>query len=295
MGTLLAGQDIEAFYTSIAHHDLLWIGLNCATGPDFMTDHLRTLAEISRFPVACVPNAGLPDEEGHYNETPEILAAKLDRFVANGWVNLVGGCCGTTPAHIRALAAMAAAIGRAIIAPPRRTIVSGIEALVIDDDTRPVIVGERTNVLGSRKFKRLIGDGKYEEAAEIGRLQVRRGAHILDVCVQDPDRDEIADMSAFLGTLVTQGQSAADDRYDRRARARRIAQAHARQVDHQLDQSRGRRRALRARGADGARIRRRAGGRLYRRGQAAGAGRHARTQACDRGALLRTADGKIRR
>src|SRR5579863_3620448 len=118
MGTLLAGQDIEAFYTSIAHHDLLWMGLNCATGPDFMTDHLRTLAEISRFPVACVPNAGLPDEEGNYNETPESMAVKLDRFVASGWVNLVGGCCGTTPAHIRALARMAADRPRREINPP---------------------------------------------------------------------------------------------------------------------------------------------------------------------------------
>ena len=202
MGTLLAGQDIEAFYSSIDHHELMWIGLNCATGPDFMTDHLRTLAEISRFPVACVPNAGLPDEENHYNETPEMLAHKLERFAANGWVNLVGGCCGTTPAHIRALAAMASKQRTRIGNPPQRTIVSGIEALVIDESTRPVIVGERTNVLGSRKFKRLVGEGKYDEAAEIGRLQVRRGAHILDVCVQDPDRNEIADMSAFLSTLT---------------------------------------------------------------------------------------------
>jgi 5-methyltetrahydrofolate--homocysteine methyltransferase len=202
MGTLLAGQDVEAFYTAIANHDLLWIGLNCATGPDFMTDHLRTLAEISRVPVACVPNAGLPDEDGNYNETPESLAGKLDRFVASGWVNLVGGCCGTTPAHVRALAQMAAGRPHRESSPPRRSIVSGIESLVIDDDTRPVIVGERTNVLGSRKFKRLIGTAKFEEAAELGRLQVRRGAHVLDICVQDPDRDELADMSALLFTLV---------------------------------------------------------------------------------------------
>ena len=107
MGTLLAGQDIEAFYTSLANRELIWMGLNCATGPDFMTDHLRTLAEICRFDVACVPNAGLPDEEGHYNESPESLARKLERFVDAGWVNLVGGCCGTTPAHIRMLAQMA--------------------------------------------------------------------------------------------------------------------------------------------------------------------------------------------
>ena len=279
MGTLLAGQDIEAFYTSLANRDLLWMGLNCATGPDFMTDHLRTLAEISRFPVACVPNAGLPDEEGNYNETPAMLAGKLARFVANGWVNLVGGCCGTTPAHIRALAQMAAGRQRRESSPPRRSIVSGIETLVIDEDTRPVIVGERTNVLGSRKFKRLIGAGKFEEAAEIGRLQVRRGAHILDVCLQDPDRDELADMSALSRDRGQEGESAADDRFDRRARDRGVAQAHAGQVDHQLDQSRRRRGALPERRADRAPLRRGAGGRLYRRGQAAGAGGHARAQA----------------
>jgi 5-methyltetrahydrofolate--homocysteine methyltransferase len=202
MGTLLAGQDIEAFYTSLAHRDLLWIGLNCATGPDFMTDHLRTLSGISRFAVACVPNAGLPDEEGHYNETPEMLARKLERFVDAGWINLVGGCCGTTPAHTRALAAMVAGKRRREIPHIRRSVVSGIETLVVDESTRPVIVGERTNVLGSRKFKRLIGQGKIEEAAELGRLQVRRGAHVLDVCLQDPDRNEFADMTAFLEILV---------------------------------------------------------------------------------------------
>src|SRR5216683_421562 len=177
MGTLLAGQDIEAFYTSIAHRDLLWMGLNCATGPDFMTDHLRTLAGIARFPVACVPNAGLPDEEGRYNETPEMLARKLERFVGAGWINVVGGCCGTTPEHIRVLAQML-------------------------ESKRPVVVGERTNVRGSRKFKRLVTDGKIEEAAEVGRHQVRRGAHVLDVCLQDPDRNETADVTAFLENLV---------------------------------------------------------------------------------------------
>jgi 5-methyltetrahydrofolate--homocysteine methyltransferase len=202
MGTLLAGQDIEAFYVSLAHHDLLWMGLNCATGPDFMTDHLRTLAEISRFPVACVPNAGLPDEEGHYHETPEILAAKIARFLDQGWINVAGGCCGTTPEHIRLLAQQAARRPARIASPPMRSVVSGIETLVIDDATRPVIVGERTNVLGSRKFKRLIAEGKFEESAEIGRQQVRRGAHILDVCLQDPDRNEAQDVAQFLDRLV---------------------------------------------------------------------------------------------
>ncbi|MCC6764708.1 MAG: methionine synthase [Deltaproteobacteria bacterium] len=202
MGTLLAGQDIESFYVSLAHRDLLWIGLNCATGPDFMTDHLRTLAAISRFPVACVPNAGLPDENGKYNETPAMVAEKVGRFVAQGWVNLVGGCCGTVPEHIRRLAEGAAGKAPRALSGVRRSVVSGIETLVIDDDTRPVIVGERTNVLGSRKFKELIAAGRIEEASEIGRAQVRRGAHVLDVCLQDPDRPEVEDMTRFLEMVV---------------------------------------------------------------------------------------------
>ena len=202
MGTLLAGQDVEAFYTSLAHRNLLWIGLNCATGPSFMTDHIRTLASLSRFPVACVPNAGMPDEDGNYNETPEAMAETVGRFVESGWVNLVGGCCGTVPRHVELLAEMA---GEKPVRPgidAVETRVSGIEGLLVDEDVRPAIVGERTNVLGSRRFRRLIKEGSFEEAAEIGRRQVRNGAHILDVCLQDPDRDEAADVVQFLD-LVT--------------------------------------------------------------------------------------------
>jgi 5-methyltetrahydrofolate--homocysteine methyltransferase len=202
MGTMLAGQSIEALYVSMAHRDLLAIGMNCATGPDFMTDHLRTLAEISRFPVSVFPNAGLPDEEGRYNELPAALAQKIERFCAAGWVNIIGGCCGTTAEHVRLLATVAARHGprRPVTVP--RTVVSGIETLSIDQDTRPVIVGERTNVLGSRKFKDLIATGEFDQAAEVGRAQVRKGAHVLDVCLQDPDRNEAADLTAFLETLV---------------------------------------------------------------------------------------------
>ncbi|HTR60694.1 MAG TPA: methionine synthase [Candidatus Binataceae bacterium] len=198
MGTLLAGQDIEAFYTSLAHRDLLWMGLNCATGPDFMTDHLRTLSELARFNVACVPNAGLPDEEGNYNETAPMLAEKIGRFARNGWLNLTGGCCGTTAEHIRLLVQAVDGVKPRARSTARRSAVSGIETLVIDDQTRPVVVGERTNVLGSRKFKRLIAEGKFEEASEVGRAQVRRGAHVLDICLQDPDRDEMSDVTKFL-------------------------------------------------------------------------------------------------
>ena len=201
MGTLLAGQDAEALYTSLAHRPLLWVGFNCATGPAFMTDHLRTLQDLSRFSIACIPNAGLPDEDGNYNETPAMLAGALARFADNGWLNVAGGCCGTGPEHIRQISdAMSGKTPRRAAAP-LETRVSGIEAVVVNDDTRPTIVGERTNVLGSRRFKRLIAGERFEEAAEIGRRQVRNGAHILDVCLQDPDRDETADVIKFLDQL----------------------------------------------------------------------------------------------
>jgi len=131
-----------------------------------------------------------------------MIARKLERFTDEGWLNLVGGCCGTTPEHIKLLVQMAEGKKPRTKSKLRRSIVCGTESLVIDDSTRPVIVGERTNVLGSRKFKRLIADGKIEEASEVGRQQVRRGAHVLDVCLQDPDRNEIADLTGFVETLV---------------------------------------------------------------------------------------------
>ena len=201
-GTMLAGQPIESLYVSVEHRDLFAIGMNCATGPDFMTDHLRTLSEISRFPISCFPNAGLPDEDGHYNELPPMLAKKIERFCAEGWINIIGGCCGTTPEHIRMIAQIATRYPPRQPKTLRRSVVCGLDTLVVDADTRPVIVGERTNVLGSRKFKQLISDGKIEEASEIGRLQVRRGAHVLDVCLQDPDRDEVEDVTTFLHMLM---------------------------------------------------------------------------------------------
>lgn len=202
MGTILGGQDIEAFYTTLAHRDLLWIGLNCATGPDFMTDHVRTLAAICRFPIACIPNAGLPDEDGNYNETPDMIARVLKRFAENRWVNVLGGCCGTTPVHIKQILEVAEGQSPRRSEAPRLTRLSGLETLIVDEDTRPVLIGERTNVLGSRKFRRLINDGFIEKAAELGRKQVRGGAHLLDVCLQDPDRDEVEDLTTFLQALT---------------------------------------------------------------------------------------------
>lgn len=203
MGTTLAGQSIEAFYISILHMKPLAVGMNCATGPEFMREHIRSLSEISVTAVSCYPNAGLPDEDGKYHESPESLATKLAGFAEKGWLNMAGGCCGTTPDHIRALANTLKNY------PPRQFpeeththTVSGIEPLIYDESMRPLFVGERTNVIGSRKFKTLIVDGQYEEAAEIARAQVKTGAHVIDVCLANPDRNEMEDMENFLDILV---------------------------------------------------------------------------------------------
>ncbi|MEW8970707.1 MAG: methionine synthase [Mesobacillus sp.] len=203
MGTTLAGQSIEAFYISVQHMNPIAIGLNCATGPEFMQEHLRSLSSLSTSAVSCYPNAGLPDEEGQYHETPDTLAQKLSDFAREGWLNIVGGCCGTTPAHIKAISE------KMQQRQPRQTeenklhMVSGIEPFIYDDPTlRPIMVGERTNVIGSRKFKRLISEGKLEEAAEIARAQVRNGAHVIDICLADPDRDELQDMEGFIKEVV---------------------------------------------------------------------------------------------
>ncbi|ALS79684.1 methionine synthase [Planococcus kocurii] len=203
MGTTLAGQSIEAFYISIEHVKPLSVGLNCATGPEFMTDHIRSLSELSDGYVSCYPNAGLPDEDGHYHETPESLAKKLKGFADKGWLNVVGGCCGTTPEHIKAVRLAMDGL------PPRKPdpverghVVSGIEPLQYDETMRPLFIGERTNVIGSRKFKRLIVDGQFEEASEIARAQVKNGAHVIDICLANPDRDEVEDMTKFMKEVV---------------------------------------------------------------------------------------------
>jgi 5-methyltetrahydrofolate--homocysteine methyltransferase len=201
-GTMLGGQDAEAFAVSMLHADLLYVGLNCATGPDLMTDHVRTLSEICRTRVACVPNAGLPNEDGKYTEGPEVFERAFTRFLDAGWLNLVGGCCGTTAAHVSALARLVRGRKPRAVPHHRRSLVSGLEAVELSEAQRPVLVGERTNVLGSRKFKQLIQKGEHEAAAEVGRAQVKAAGQILDVCLQDPDRDEIADMEGFLDRLV---------------------------------------------------------------------------------------------
>jgi 5-methyltetrahydrofolate--homocysteine methyltransferase len=202
-GTMLGGQPIDALYASIANHDLLAVGMNCATGPDLMTDHIRTLNELSSFRISCYPNAGLPNEDGKFGETPESLAAQLERFVDHGWLNIVGGCCGTTPAHIRAIAQMARGKKpRPLPERSHRAYYSGVELVEAEESNRPLIVGERTNVIGSRLFKNMVAGEKWEEATEIARWQVKNGAHIVDVCLQSTDRDELEDIRPFYEKLI---------------------------------------------------------------------------------------------
>ncbi|HYL64359.1 MAG TPA: methionine synthase [Candidatus Methylomirabilis sp.] len=203
MGTMLAGQTIEAAWASLRHAKPLAFGMNCATGPEFMTDHVRTLSQLTGEFVSCYPNAGLPDEEGKYLETPTSLAAQLEKFVDHGWLNLVGGCCGTTEQHIRAIAQMAEGKKpRVRPAESHRAVFSGIETIEAEESTRPLLVGERTNVIGSRLFKNLMADEKWEEASEIARRQVKGGAHIVDVCLQSTDRDEKKDIPPFYEKLI---------------------------------------------------------------------------------------------
>ncbi len=202
MGTTLAGQNIEAFYISVEHLHPVSVGLNCATGPEFMRDHIRTLSGLAGCSISCYPNAGLPDENGHYHESPQGLAQKMAGFAEKGWINIAGGCCGTTPAHIRAMAETLKNYKPRQDMGNHGHVVAGIEPLYLDKDNRPLFVGERSNVIGSKKFRDLIVDEKYEEASEIARAQVKRGAHVVDICLANPDRDEMQDMEAFLQYVV---------------------------------------------------------------------------------------------
>ncbi|OPH47217.1 methionine synthase [Paenibacillus ferrarius] len=202
MGTTLAGQNIESFYISLEHLKPISMGLNCATGPEFMRDHIRTLSDIADSAISCYPNAGLPDENGHYHESPESLAKKMAGFAEQGWLNIAGGCCGTTPEHIRAMAETLSQYKPRTEYGTHLPAVSGIETLFIEPENRPIMVGERTNISGSRKFKRLIKEGKFEEGSEIARTQVKNGAHVIDINLQDTDIDEAYAVEEFMQQVV---------------------------------------------------------------------------------------------
>ena len=197
-GTTLAGQTADAFYYAVNHMHPFSVGLNCATGPEFMTQFLKTLNDISNTYISVYPNAGLPNEDGEYEETPVTLANKLEPFFKNKYLNIVGGCCGTTPDYIKEIKEKTVNYEpRNIDKDKNFNNLSGLISLETPKD-RPIYVGERTNVIGSRIFKNLIAQEKFDEATEVARLQIKGDADVIDVCLANPDRDEVSDMKAFL-------------------------------------------------------------------------------------------------
>src|SRR5262249_39775910 len=163
-----SGQTLEAFLASIAQFDKLSVGINCALGAEQMRAHVEILASQAEAYVSCHPNAGLPNAFGGFDETPAHTARLLGEFAANAWVNLVGGCGGTTPAHIRAIADRVRSLPpRQRPKLPRQTTFSGLEPLVIRPESNFIMIGERTNITGSRRFARLIKDGNFEEALSV--------------------------------------------------------------------------------------------------------------------------------
>ena len=204
-GRTLSGQTTEAFYTSIMHARPLIVGLNCALGAAAFRDYTYALSQVADTYTHIYPNAGLPNEFGEYDDTPEYMAGVLRGYAAEGMLNVVGGCCGTTPAHIRAFAeAVKDVPPRAIPAVEPYTRLSGLEPLVIGPDTNFVNVGERTNVTGSRRFAKLILNGDYDTALDVARQQVESGAQIIDVNMDEGMLDAEAAMERFLKLVAAE-------------------------------------------------------------------------------------------
>ena len=204
-GRTLSGQTLEAFLNSVSHVDLLSIGLNCSLGATDLQPYIKELAGKAPFHISAHPNAGLPNQFGEYDETPEIMAGHIKQYLDNNYVNIIGGCCGTTPAHIKAFADMAAKAN-----PHHRaeattyTKLSGLEPVTITENTNFLNIGERCNVAGSRKFARLISEEKYEEALTIARHQVENGAQVIDVNMDDAMLDAEKEMVTFLNLIMAE-------------------------------------------------------------------------------------------
>jgi len=204
-GRTLSGQTTEAFYNSVAHADLFSVGLNCALGADLMRPYVEELAEVAGIPVTCYPNAGLPNELGAYDQTPEEMAAILAEFAASGFLNMVGGCCGTGPRHIRAIAdAVAAYAPRTPPTPEKMLRLSGLEPFSLRPESLFCNIGERTNVTGSRKFARLIEEERYEDALVVASHQVENGAQVIDVNMDEGLLDGEAAMVKLLNLIASE-------------------------------------------------------------------------------------------
>ncbi|HET9795229.1 MAG TPA: methionine synthase [Thermoanaerobaculia bacterium] len=204
-GRTLSGQLIEAFWNSVSHANPVSVGLNCALGAREMEPYLEELAAIAPVFVSAYPNAGLPNAFGGFDETPEKMAADLSRFAERGWINVAGGCCGTTPEHIRAISeAVRRFRPRVPPSPPRYTRLSGLEPLTIRPDSNFIVVGERTNVTGSPKFARLVLEGDLEGALSVARQQVEGGANVLDVNMDEGMLDSERAMRDFLNLVAAE-------------------------------------------------------------------------------------------
>ena len=203
-GRTLSGQTVEAFWNSIAHARPTIVGLNCALGAKQLRQYVQDLGRLVELPVAAYPNAGLPNEFGGYDQTPEEMAALMRGFAEEGLVNIAGSCCGSTPAHVRAIAEAVAGLPPRI-APeiPVATHLSGLEPLTIPQPGNVFVnVGERTNVTGSRKFARLVLDGRFDEAVNVAREQVESGAQLIDVNMDEAMLDSPAAMTRFLNLIA---------------------------------------------------------------------------------------------
>ena len=204
-GRTLSGQTIEAFWISVSHVPILSIGINCALGAKQMRPYLEELSQIATVHISCHPNAGLPNAFGGFDETPESMSRDLGEFAANGWLNIAGGCCGTTPDHIRAIAeAVRGARPHVLVKPDHVTRLSGLEPLTFRADMNFVNVGERTNVTGSPKFAKLILNGQYEEALAVARQQVEAGAQIIDINMDEGMLDSDQAMTTFLNYVASE-------------------------------------------------------------------------------------------
>jgi 5-methyltetrahydrofolate--homocysteine methyltransferase len=203
-GRTLSGQTLEAFLVSVSHFPLFSIGLNCALGATEMTQYLRILKDSPNY-ISAYPNAGLPNQMGSYDELPEEMATIIKSWLDEKLVNIIGGCCGTTPDHIRLLSELVKdSPVRPIPEAENKTLLCGLEPLYIGTGSNFINIGERTNVAGSRKFARLIAEGNYEEAVSIARHQVDSGAHILDISMDDALLDAKKEMVTFLNILATE-------------------------------------------------------------------------------------------
>ncbi|MFO8000732.1 MAG: methionine synthase [Marinilabilia sp.] len=204
-GRTLSGQTLEAFLISISHYPLFSLGLNCSFGAEDLRSYVKNLGEKAPWFISAYPNAGLPNQFGEYDETPDEMAPQIFKYLNEGLVNIIGGCCGTTPEHIKAFGEYIKDARPHVPAKPEpKTRLSGLDPLIMDATTNFVNVGERTNVAGSRKFVRLIREEKYEEALSVARDQVEGGAQIIDVNMDDAMLDAKKEMVSFLNLMASE-------------------------------------------------------------------------------------------